>query len=925
LFHYFILISFAMKLRCIFLILIALSLTTYGQNVGIGTSSPNALLDVSATNNGILVPRVALTGTGSASPLTSPATSTLVYNTATVSNVTPGFYYWNGSAWVRVIDNASLTGATTVSNTSSVNTLSTTVNGVTGTGVNIITGHTLSMSGNTLTSTVNGIAPAQSLSGLSLSGDVTGTLAGSTVGQIQGKPVSATAPTAGQVLEYVGSTWTPTSPTLGTVTSIATTAPITGGTITGSGTIGISQANTSTNGYLSSADWNTFNNKQGTISLTTTGSSGAATFSSNTLNIPNYTLAGLGGQPTLTAGNGITISSNTISANLWTASSTNIYNANSGNVGIGTASPLALLSIGAGSLSDANLPVQMSTGGTGTQAWYAVNKNGAYGLLMGYSNGALGTQAIIRQVTTDPLAFYVNNTLQAVTILSSGYVGIGTATPTALLDVTGAVAADTKLHLLNTSTGNSGLELRASGAASQQYIDFANSSTSNVGSGTPDYTNRIISNSGSLTFNTSGLGNALVLLNGGNVGIGVASPAYKLDAAGSARFNTGGGSYVYVGPGGGAYYGDAANMVVNMPAGGAFYMANVGTAGTNVAQATGTLTVGGPGQTTANIIGYGNCEALFGPNSSWGNYLRVGGNNGGGSDANASICTTNGNMHIDASSIGPGTQMYLNYYKGNGVYVMNGQANGGFGQLYTGTLNVGGSGQAAANIIGYGDCAAIFGPNSSWGNYLRIGGNNGGSSDANASVCTTNGNLHLDASSVGPGKQMYLNYYKGSGVYIMNGLANGGYGVIYAATFSVQSDKRLKEDIETLPNNLDMVRRLRPVSYHFKEPNKELGRQIGFIAQEVQQVFPELVTLNAQGYYGVNYSALIAPVTGAVQELDAKVAELEKQNAQLQSRNTELNEKINALSSTADEVNILKVQLQELKSLMEKNGIRGEK
>ncbi len=48
-----------------------------------------------------------------------------------------------------------------------------------------------------------------------------------------------------------------------TAPSVATTAPITGGTITTSGTIGITQATTSTDGYLSSTDWNTFNNKQG--------------------------------------------------------------------------------------------------------------------------------------------------------------------------------------------------------------------------------------------------------------------------------------------------------------------------------------------------------------------------------------------------------------------------------------------------------------------------------------------------------------------------------------------------------------------------------------------------------------------------------------------------------------------------------------
>lgn len=75
---------------------------------------------------------------------------------------------------------------------------------------------------------------------------------------------------------------------VGTVTSIATTGPITGGTITSTGTIGITQATTSTDGYLSSTDWNTFNNKQGALTLTTTGSSGAATLIGTTLNIPNY-------------------------------------------------------------------------------------------------------------------------------------------------------------------------------------------------------------------------------------------------------------------------------------------------------------------------------------------------------------------------------------------------------------------------------------------------------------------------------------------------------------------------------------------------------------------------------------------------------------------------------------------------------------
>ena len=64
-----------------------------------------------------------------------------------------------------------------------------------------------------------------------------------------------------------------------------------------SNVISISQATNTSNGYLTSTDWITFNSKQGTITLTTTGSSGSATFTANTLNIPTYTLSGLGGVP----------------------------------------------------------------------------------------------------------------------------------------------------------------------------------------------------------------------------------------------------------------------------------------------------------------------------------------------------------------------------------------------------------------------------------------------------------------------------------------------------------------------------------------------------------------------------------------------------------------------------------------------------
>jgi hypothetical protein len=68
-------------------------------------AAASAILDVNAADKGILIPQVSLTGTSSASPVTSPATSLLVYNTATVSDITPGYYYWDGTKWVRLATN----------------------------------------------------------------------------------------------------------------------------------------------------------------------------------------------------------------------------------------------------------------------------------------------------------------------------------------------------------------------------------------------------------------------------------------------------------------------------------------------------------------------------------------------------------------------------------------------------------------------------------------------------------------------------------------------------------------------------------------------------------------------------------------------------------------------------------------------------
>jgi len=102
-------------ISCIILLMIfseGLAAQSLAVNNSGATANASSILDVSSSNKGILIPRVALTGTADVTTIASPANSLLVYNTATVSNVTPGYYYWNGTAWTKMVNGTawSLTG-----------------------------------------------------------------------------------------------------------------------------------------------------------------------------------------------------------------------------------------------------------------------------------------------------------------------------------------------------------------------------------------------------------------------------------------------------------------------------------------------------------------------------------------------------------------------------------------------------------------------------------------------------------------------------------------------------------------------------------------------------------------------------------------------------------------------------------------------
>lgn len=129
-------------------------------------------------------------------------------------------------------------------------------------------------------------------------------------------------------------------------------------------------------------------------------------------------------------------------------------------------------------------------------------------------------------------------------------------------------------------------------------------------------------------------------------------------------------------------------------------------------------------------------------------------------------------------------------------------------------------------------------------------------------------------------------------------------GNVFTTGMYLSSDKKLKEEIEDEENMLEKIERLNAVTYKFKandQLNLPEGLQHGFIAQNIEEVFPELVTTikkpildkenNIEGefeYKAVNYIGLISVLTSSIQELNEKVRALESGNSKNSNSNNEM-------------------------------------
>lgn len=749
-----------------FLFLAFLTNSGIGQNIGINSSGAlpdnSAGLDVSFTNKGMLLPRVALIGTNDIFTIPSAATSLLVYNTATSgtapNNVTPGYYYWTGTVWTRVLNG-------------SVNAWSTSGNSGTIEGTNFI--------GTTDARSILFKVNNQQSGKLDISNFNTSFGIGSNI--------SNTIGIANTAVGYEALT----SNTSGTANLSIGHRSLVSNTI-GSYNVGL--------GFFALA-----NNTTGSENIAIGRAMGT-------------------GWANNTGSNNISLGTSCLGSNT----------SGSNNVAIG-AEAMKFNTTGDINIAIGSYTLQSNTTGVGNVAIC----NGAAGNnTSGYYNIAIGASAMTASTSGDhniaigSSAFYNNVTGQSNTVLGS-FAGFN-------------------------STGNNNTFLGTSA----------------------DVTTAGINNSTAIGYNAKvSISNAIVLGTAfENIGIGLSAPTEKLHVNGRVKIGAytlpdtdgltgqvlktnGSGTLSWSTDNSNA--GTVTSVALSMPS--VFSVSgspvtSSGTLSATLATQTANTVFAGPSSGGAATPTFRTLVAADIPTNLSG-YIQnatVGGNFATGQSASFDIT---GNAEI------------------SGTLEING--NMGIGTTTsTKRLTISGTESTAH---GFGSCIALANTAAGGGEWFLRSGATGTSTPAAGfsiadntayrMVIDNSGNIGINTTA--PTQRLHV---------VGNGLFTGT--VTASCGTLVCSDQRYKQNIHPLTGSLNKINSLNGYSYfmrkeEFPELNFSDQKQIGFIAQELEQVFPEMVYTDEKGYKTVNYQAMTPVLLEAIKEQQIQIDELKKLVEQL--------------------------------------------
>ena len=422
---------------------------------------------------------------------------------------------------------------------------------------------------------------------------------------------------------------------------------------------------------------------------------------------------------------------------------------------------------------------------------------------------------------------------------SSGSVGIGTQTPSGDVHLHSTSASGTQLWIENASAGGRGWNIYSSGSANA------------VGSG------KLVIRDVRASFPAN---DRVTIDSIGNVGIGSTFPSAKLDVAGLVRMT---GFNLSIG---------AANGYV--------LTSNATGVGTWQAAPTG------------NINGSGTVNYLpkFVASTSLGN---------------SALSETAGNVNIGRVSPNTRSRLFVSADDMTGnptYYAIRGEDtthDGGYGGYFLGRWR---------GLTGFAQAAVGDASSRNYTGIEGIADGRGGSANTGYGVHSVSANAKYNYGILAEGQGGTTAY----GIYSTATSATTNYAayfsgnVIYTGTIGTPSDSRFKEKLTSIDGIISKLMQLKPYSYEysssseFKRMNFATGKHFGLIAQDVEKIFPELVTSNVHfapsgrdndlqteppiQYKGVNYLEIIPMLLSALQSQQAQIEKLQTRVEELSNR-----------------------------------------
>lgn len=524
--------------------------------------------------------------------------------------------------------------------------------------------------------------------------------------------------------------------------------------------------------------------------------------------------------------------------------STKAYKFYSGNIGSPIADNRLIFTDTSG--GDARYWFDSSSASSGL----SVASTGNEQLYLGYLP-SVDTRLMIYQ--NQPFSIYTGNTTQTprFTVAANGNVGIGTTSPSQKLHVVGNALIDNgALQWVNSNP-----QISSAWDTTDFFMDTDNNTTNDVF--------RVWKGGADITTAS----NYFTIKNGGNIGIGTTNPGANLHvytgstSAATFRLQTKN-SWV-------ADLSQNDQSLLTITNGGAIRMA---------LDANGNVGIGLTNPVTAlDVVGVINASTGYriGNGATSGNYMRGNGTN----FVSSAIQSTDVNSFISgspnflskftgANSLGSSLIFDNGTVLGTSANVGIGTTNPKNGLDVTGSVGIGNSVPANQAL-----------PQTSM---LFVSGNVG--------IGTTSPSQKLDV--VGTIHNSALN----GGATTVSTDANGN-------IIRTPSDVKLKERITSITGALSKVLDLNGVYYQWKDKERFGPQQeVGFIAQEVQKVVPEVVR-DGGDYLSLNYGNLTAVLAGAIKDLNGKVDENGDFLTQEQVKNSSLEQRISDAEKQIDAVN----------------------